>query len=51
MVKQAAFVSKSHGWGRIFQYYKPCYVIVIMVLLAMLASTGMPGVAYFIIQL
>jgi len=44
-------VSRNAGWGRLFQYYKPFYVVPIMVFLAFCSSTGMPGVAYFIIRL
>lgn len=45
------FISTRSGWGRLFEYYKPTYVVVIMVILALINSCSMPFIAYCIIQL
>ena len=51
IVAQTTFISQNCGWRRLFTYYQPSWVIIIMILLALLSSCAMPGVAYFIIRL
>lgn len=43
-------MSNNAGWRRLFQYYKPAYMILVMIFLAFLSSTGLPGVGFFIIK-
>ena len=48
---KTTFISQNSGWKRLFSYYRPSWVIIIMILLALFSSCAMPGVAYFIIKL
>ena len=50
MVK-STFFSDDAGWGRLASYYKPHSIVVLMVILAAIASFGMPVVSYIIIHL
>ena len=45
------FESENAGFKRIFTYYKPQWMIIIMVLVATLNAGGLPSIAIFIIEL
>lgn len=48
---ETKYKSNNAGWGRLFSYYKPSWIIWVMVLLAFINSCAMPIIAYMVIKL